>query len=611
MITMTTGLIYVAPNRCINLLESLHENHANIGDVLVYPADHVQNLGIPEMFPGATVCIRNCVSNSVWVGEDLCGLGGWMLSRKAGVTLDGLFFKANPVGFSTTTRTWRLSLVYGSLTSTGYVQTGACTAAPATMIITRKVARWALLLKREALGRNYGAQKRLEQAPRGATAMLPHSGRVDDNIDTDDTVATDLHRTSSCVALALPLPFPYYYYYYYPRAGIAASLFKSDRRTLTDRHEADSLLLIERIDEPQVQSISCFDFAASTEPIAKEQQDEEKHGEQETESVASPADKEAIVLASVDSNRHNRQNRVSLYSCIAFLRISTPHEVLLGQLSETLSVKPIYQNIFEYVAAQRHGATVDPGTRGHSLLQPPPPTTPLPPVLPLTYRVPTTGCAPTPLLILVSSTNAAITTTQLRSPLARPAADVATRCYGNRRLSCIRRLTGTISAEAPPRSSFACQSARQVITYEIFDLWTKNLGQGGIFAAALGGYRLRGTVFIIGNDQSPPKESATRDVMNACTYAYTRPDYGPWFTQVVTRCQRVSATQEMLVSWYKDRFWLVEGLLILSSHGSKGWLSSSYSLSDSLGYFKGLGLLARLLTTTSLWCITMCHRDIV
>ncbi|XP_017761189.1 PREDICTED: uncharacterized protein LOC108551502 [Eufriesea mexicana] len=176
------------------------------------------------------------------------------------------------------------------------------------MIITRKVARWALLLKREALGRNYGAQKRLEQAPRGATAMLPHSGRVDDNIDTDDTVATDLHRTSSCVALALPLPFPYYYYYYYPRAGIAASLFKSDRRTLTDRHEADSLLLIERIDEPQVQSISCFDFAASTEPIAKEQQDEEKHGEQETESVASPADKEAIVLASVDSNRHNRQN---------------------------------------------------------------------------------------------------------------------------------------------------------------------------------------------------------------------------------------------------------------------------------------------------------------
>lgn len=189
------------------------------------------------------------------------------------------------------------------------MQTGACTAAPATMIITRKVARWALLLKREALGRTYGAQKRLEQAPRGTTAMLPHSGRVDDNIDdTDDTVATDLHRTSSCVALALPLPFPYYYYYYYPRAGITASLFYSARRTLTDHHEDHSFLLTGRIDEPQVQSIPCFDFAASTEPKAKEQQDKEKHGGQETENVASLAGKEVIVLANVDSNRLNRQN---------------------------------------------------------------------------------------------------------------------------------------------------------------------------------------------------------------------------------------------------------------------------------------------------------------
>ena len=197
------------------------------------------------------------------------------------------------------------------------MQTGACTAAPATMIITRKVARWALLLKREALGRTYGAQKRSEQAPRGATAMLPHSGRmVDDNIDTDtdtDTVATDLHRTSSCVALALPLPFPYYYeyYYYYPRATrIAASLLNSDRPTLTDHHEDDYLLSLHaRIDEPQVEP-KCFDLAASSTKIQpKEQQDEpEVHGGQETGNVVSLTnDKEVTVLANVNSNRLDRQ----------------------------------------------------------------------------------------------------------------------------------------------------------------------------------------------------------------------------------------------------------------------------------------------------------------
>ncbi|KAK9298172.1 hypothetical protein QLX08_008403 [Tetragonisca angustula] len=196
------------------------------------------------------------------------------------------------------------------------------------MIITRKVARWALLLKREALGRTYGAQKRSEQAPRGATAMLPHSGRmVDDNIDTDtdtDTVATDLHRTSSCVALALPLPFPYYYEYYeyyyyrYPRATrIAASLLNSDRRTLTTghHHEEDDyclLSLLARIDEPQVEP-NCFDLAASSTRIQpKEQQDERGvHGEQETGNVASITNgKEVTVLANVNSNRLDRQSYV-------------------------------------------------------------------------------------------------------------------------------------------------------------------------------------------------------------------------------------------------------------------------------------------------------------
>ncbi|XP_017797573.1 PREDICTED: uncharacterized protein LOC108578707 [Habropoda laboriosa] len=181
------------------------------------------------------------------------------------------------------------------------------------MIITRKVARWALLLKREALGRTYGAQKRSEQAPRGATAMLPRSGRVDDNIDTDtDTVATDLNRTSSCVAFALPLlPFPYYYYrYYYPRAGIAASLFNSDRRTFTDHHEdhSSSLLLIAaRYDEPRTEH-TCFEEQKEIEveeeekDEAKEQQDEVELGEQEAENVARQIGQEITVLASVDSN---------------------------------------------------------------------------------------------------------------------------------------------------------------------------------------------------------------------------------------------------------------------------------------------------------------------
>ncbi|XP_043259601.1 uncharacterized protein LOC122401499 [Colletes gigas] len=181
------------------------------------------------------------------------------------------------------------------------------------MIITRKVARWALLLKREALGRTYGAQKRSEQAPRVATAMLPRSGRVDDNIDTDtdtDTVATDLRRTSSCVALALPFP---YYYRYCPRAGIAVSLLNLDRRTLAKDHEDDSLLPIARIDDDTQRAAPTATTttpAESTEPNTAEQQEAAVHGEQERANAPRGLEEEVTVLASVDSSRLNRHNNV-------------------------------------------------------------------------------------------------------------------------------------------------------------------------------------------------------------------------------------------------------------------------------------------------------------
>ncbi|XP_076179212.1 uncharacterized protein LOC143152702 [Ptiloglossa arizonensis] len=202
------------------------------------------------------------------------------------------------------------------------------------MIITRKVARWALLLKREALGRNYGAQKRSEQAPRGATAMLPRPGRlVDDNIDTDtdtdNTVATDLRMISSCVALALSLPFPYYYRYC-PRAGIAASLFyKSERCTLVDDHEDDdcyspltntwndvprpgptSPIPGVRASSPAAAAAEAPIAAASTELKAEEQQDVAVHGVQEQENAPRGTKEEVVTVPeSVDSNRRlSRQN---------------------------------------------------------------------------------------------------------------------------------------------------------------------------------------------------------------------------------------------------------------------------------------------------------------
>ncbi|XP_053976282.1 uncharacterized protein LOC128885534 [Hylaeus anthracinus] len=150
------------------------------------------------------------------------------------------------------------------------------------MIITRKVARWALLLKREALGRTYGAQKRSEQAPRGATTMLPRSGRVDDNIDTDtDTVATDLTRTSSCVPLALPLPCPCYYRYC-PRATV--TLLSSD-------HEDDSPLPIAGIDDTQAAPTAPTP-AASTANIAEQQ--DAVHGEQELEYAPRGTEEEVV-----------------------------------------------------------------------------------------------------------------------------------------------------------------------------------------------------------------------------------------------------------------------------------------------------------------------------
>ncbi|CAL7944911.1 unnamed protein product [Xylocopa violacea] len=178
------------------------------------------------------------------------------------------------------------------------------------MIITRKVARWALLLMREALGRTLGGQKRVEQGRRhDCRAMLPHPGRVDDNIDREtETVATDLHRTSSCVALALPFS---YYRYYYPRAGLAASLLKPERPTLIDDHEDDSLpLLTAGFDEQPEPEPTYFDSAASTVRKPKEQQDGQEHGVQETENVAGPTDGEVTVPASVDSNRVNLSQNV-------------------------------------------------------------------------------------------------------------------------------------------------------------------------------------------------------------------------------------------------------------------------------------------------------------
>ncbi|XP_078049818.1 uncharacterized protein LOC144476580 [Augochlora pura] len=203
------------------------------------------------------------------------------------------------------------------------------------MIITRKVARWALLLKREALGRTYGAEKRSEEAiHRGATAMLPRSGRVDDNIDTD-TVATDPRRTSSCVALVLPLLFPYHYYYYYryyyPRDEFAAaSLLKSDRLALADDHEDHHSPLgitgiVQQPTQVTERRAAASPATALAAPVVAqrssltkskpEEQQDVAHGKQKTESVARGTEVVVAAPESVDSNRLSRQNVLGARFC--------------------------------------------------------------------------------------------------------------------------------------------------------------------------------------------------------------------------------------------------------------------------------------------------------
>ena len=88
-------------------------------------------------------------------------------------------------------------------------------------------------------------------------------------------------------------------------------MLKSNRRTLIDDHEDDSSLLFVRIDEPQVKP-TCFDLA-STEPKAKEQQDEKEYDK--VANVACPInDKKVIVFASENSNSVNRQNARARFS---------------------------------------------------------------------------------------------------------------------------------------------------------------------------------------------------------------------------------------------------------------------------------------------------------
>lgn len=213
------------------------------------------------------------------------------------------------------------------------------------MIITRKAARWAHLLKREALGRTYAAQEdRSEQetepvaTPRVvATAMLPRPGRVDDNDNTDtavNTVATDLPtRTSSrSVALALPLPFyrrrccydyyrnPDHYRRCYPSAGTLPS--KADR----PRHGHEDL---ETFVQPRIAgerraattgAPSLLAPAVTLAPSSSTQASPCRAGEQqdaETGNGASLAIQAAVaaVTVSVDSNRLSRRNVLAARVC--------------------------------------------------------------------------------------------------------------------------------------------------------------------------------------------------------------------------------------------------------------------------------------------------------
>lgn len=180
------------------------------------------------------------------------------------------------------------------------------------MIITRKVARWALLLKREALGRTYGAQdtRRGEGTRRGGyAAMLARPGcrPVDNNSqgETDRAVAAEPQgRRTSCVPLALSFPLPFYRCN--PRAGTAAPLLllTPGRPELEDSQE-DEWPLASPVHPDPVRF--AFTFAAITgqEPVrgnsrdrelevdetdAEGEEDEDDHEEEEEEKEEAEAE---------------------------------------------------------------------------------------------------------------------------------------------------------------------------------------------------------------------------------------------------------------------------------------------------------------------------------
>lgn len=125
---------------------------------------------------------------------------------------------------------------------------GASTAALATMIITRGTAtttvaaRWALLLKRETLGRTYqnGGQRRSAVIRSdAATAMLSLCGRAahgnDGNNNTITFVGTGPQWTINGSGCTVALP----YYYCQRRVGDIA--VTSGRTLLADDHEDEPI----------------------------------------------------------------------------------------------------------------------------------------------------------------------------------------------------------------------------------------------------------------------------------------------------------------------------------------------------------------------------------
>ncbi|XP_031836447.1 uncharacterized protein LOC116428659 [Nomia melanderi] len=226
------------------------------------------------------------------------------------------------------------------------------------MIITRKAARWAHLLKREALGRTYAAQEdRSEQeaepiaTPRVVvTAMLPRPGRVYDNDNTDtavNTVATDLPTriSSKSVSLALPLPFPYYrrrccYDYYrnpdhyrrsYPSAETIDTLPSKADRPQHGHEDLTTLVQPRIVGERRAATTVAPSLLSSPAPAiavappsstptsscTTEEQQDASDAEQETGNGASLAIQAAVaaVTVSVDSNRLSRRNVLAARFC--------------------------------------------------------------------------------------------------------------------------------------------------------------------------------------------------------------------------------------------------------------------------------------------------------